>query len=117
MRIFFSILLLILAIGCEPTEPICDASFKINNVYSPDTLVFYCVRDFDNDTIIYLDSNVVGDLFVVDDSYFSIIGRRGSQTLNIIYVKDTISFPKVIGFCIYTDNCHVHIPKDLDTLK
>ena len=117
MRFVCFMFLLLGLWACEPNEVVCDASFQTNTVYSPDTLLFYCVRDFDNDTLIYLDSNLVGDLFVVDDSYFTIMGKHVSQTLNIIYQKDTVSYPKVIGFCIYTDNCHVHIPKDLDTLK
>ena len=113
-NIIYLLLSLILLSSCED-RIVCDTSLRYNRVYSPDTLVFYEVEDIDRDSIIYRDSNVIGDIPVIDDSYVSVIGSNNTVGLNIRY------FPKggnlhVIGFCAFGDDCHISIPRDLDTL-
>jgi hypothetical protein len=112
--IILSLLSMILFISCDD-KIVCDASLKYNTVYSPDTLIFYEVEDLDRDSIIYRDSNVIGDIPVIDDSYLSVIGSNNTVGLNIRY------FPKggnlhVVGFCAFSDDCHISIPRGLDTL-
>jgi hypothetical protein len=113
-NIIYLLLSLILLSSCDD-KIVCDASLKYSTVYSPDTLVFYEVEDIDRDSIIYRDSNVIGDIPVIDDSYLSVIGSNNTVGLNIRY------FPKggnlhVVGFCAFGDDCHISIPRDLDTL-
>ena len=107
-------LLLLVTLSCED-EIICDASFRTNTVYSPDTLEYYEVVDVDRDSIIYSDSNVIGNLPVIDDSYLSVIGTNNTVGLNIRYIPVNSNL-HVIGFCVYSDNCHVYTPNGLDTL-
>ena len=113
-NIIYSLLSLIILSSCED-RIVCDTSLRYNTVYSPDTLVFYEVEDIDRDSIIYRDSNVIGDIPVIDDSYLSVIGSNNTVGLNIRY------FPKgrnlyVIGFCAFSDDCHIRTPRGLDTL-
>ena len=65
--------LLFFLFSCED-EIICDASLRYNTVYSPDTLLYYEVVDIDRDSIIYSDSNVIGNIPVVSDwIYFTVV--------------------------------------------
>jgi len=107
--------LLFFLFSCED-EIICDASFRTNNVYTPDTLLYYEVVDIDRDSIIYSDSNVIGNLSVIDDSYFGVIGGNGFVGLNIRYTP-VGSHNHVVGLCAYSDNCHVYTPREFDTLR
>lgn len=106
--------LMFLLFSCED-DIICDASFKTNVVYSVDTLEYYEVVDIDRDSIIYSDSNVIGYLPVIDDSYLSVMGTNNNVGLNIRYIPLN-SYLHVIGFCAFSDNCHVSTPISLDTL-
>jgi len=106
--------LLVFLFSCED-QIICDASWRSNKVYSPDSLLYYEVVDMDRDSIIYSDSNVIGDLPVIDDSYLSVIGRNNTVGINIRYTPVN-SHLHVIGFCAHSDNCHVYTPSGLDTL-
>lgn len=113
-NIIYSLLSLIILSSCED-RIVCDTSLRYNTVYSPDTLVFYEVEDIDRDSIIYRDSNVIGDIPVIDDSYLSVIGTNNTIGLNIRYIPVN-SILHVIGFCSYSDNCHIYTPRTLDTL-
>jgi len=103
-----------LLISCED-QIVCDTSVKYNTVYSPGTLEYYEVIDIDRDSVIYSDSNVIGNLPVIDDSYLSVIGTDNTVGLNIRYIPVNSNL-HVIGFCVYSDNCHVYTPNGLDTL-
>ena len=107
-------LLLLVTLSCED-QIVCDASLRYNTVYSPDTLEYYEVIDIDRDSVIYSDSNVIGDLPVIDDSYLSVIGRNSTVGLNIRYIPVNSDL-HVIGFCGLSDNCHIYTPHTLDTL-
>ena len=111
---YFILPLIFLLISCED-QIVCDTSLRYNTVYSPDTLEYYEVIDIDRDSIIYSDSNVIGNLPVIDDSYLSVIGTNNTVGLNIIYIPVN-SHLHVIGFCSYSDNCHIYTPRTLDTL-
>ena len=111
---YFILPLMFLLISCED-HIICDASFRSNMVYSPDTLEYYEVTDVDRDSVIYSDSNVIGNLPVMDDSYLRVIGSNNNVGLNIRYIPVN-SYLHVIGFCAYSDNCHMYTPSGLDTL-
>ena len=104
-----------ITLSCED-EIICDASFRTNTVYSPDSLEYYEVVDIDKDSIIYSDSNVIGNIPVIDDSYFGIIGGNGFVGLNIRYTP-VGSHNHVVGLCAYSDDCHVYTPRGFDTLR
>jgi len=106
--------LLFFLFSCED-QIICDASFRTNMVYSPDSLEYYEVVDIDRDSIIYSDSNVIGDLPVIDDSYLSVIGRNSTVGLNIRYIPVNSNL-HVIGVCGLSDDCHIYTPRTLDTL-
>jgi hypothetical protein len=107
-------LLLLITLSCED-EIICDASFRTNKVYTPDTLEYYEVVDIERDSIIYSDSNVIGNIPVINDSYLSVIGRNNTVGLNIRYIPVNSNL-HVIGLCAYSDNCHIYTPRTLDTL-
>ena len=111
---YFILPLMFLLISCED-QIVCDTSVKHNTVYSPDTLEYYEVMDIDRDSVIYSDSNVIGDLPVIDDSYLSVIGTNNTVGLNIRYIPVNSNL-HVIGFCAYSDNCHIYTPRTLDTL-
>ena len=106
--------LLFFLFSCED-EIICDASFRTNNVYTPDTLLFYKVVDIDRDSIIYSDSNVIGIIPVIDDSYLNIIGRNNNVVLNIEYTPLNSNL-HVFSLSAYSDNCHIYTTRTLDTL-
>ena len=107
-------LLLLITLSCED-EIICDASFRTNNVYTSDTLLFYKVVDIDRNSIIYSDSNVIGVIPVIDDSYLSIIGRNKNIVLNIEYTPVNSNL-HVFSLSAYSDNCHIYTTRTLDTL-
>ena len=107
--------LLFLLFSCED-QIVCDASLRYNTVYSPDSLLYYEVVDILRDSIIYSDSNVIGNLPVIDDSYFGIIGGNGFVGLNIRYTP-VGSHNHVVGLCAYSDDCHVYTPRGFDTLR
>ena len=111
---YFILPLMFLLISCED-QIVCDASLRYNTVYSPDTLEYYEVIDVDRDSVIYSDSNVIGDIPVIDDSYLSVIGTNNTVGLNIRYIPVNSNL-HVIGFCAYSDNCHIYTPRTLDTL-
>ena len=111
---YFVLPLLFVLFSCED-EIICDASFRTNNVYTPDTLEYYEVVDIDRDSIIYSDSNVIGNIPVINDSYLSVIGRNNNVGLNIRFIPVNSNL-HVIGTCAYSDNCHIYTPRTLDTL-
>ena len=111
---YFILPLMFLMISCED-QIVCDTSVKYNTVYSPDTLEYYEVVDVDRDSVIYSDSNVIGNLPVIDDSYLRVIGSNNNVGLNIRY-NPVNSNLHVIGFCAYSDNCHMYTPSGLDTL-
>jgi len=113
-HIIYSLLSLIFLSSCEDGV-VCDTSVKYNTVYSPDTLVYYEVFDIGRDSIIYRDSNVIGDLPVINDSYLSVMGPNSSVGLNIRYYPRN-SHLHVIGFCALSDNCHVTTYNTFDTL-
>lgn len=115
MKYFLIPLLLLITLSCEDHTIICDTSLKYNTVYSPDTLEYYEVIDIDRDSIIYSDSNVIGNIPVIDDSYLSVIGTNEYVGLNIRYIPVNSNL-HVIGFCAHSDNCHVYTPITLDTL-
>ena len=117
MRLYIGLLLVFGFISCEPKTVICDTSFQVNTVYSPDTLIFYSVRDYDSGDLLYLDSNVVGDIFVIDDSYLSVMGKNEYKTINITYTQTDMFDAHVVGVCTWSDDCHVYISKNLDTLR
>ena len=106
--------LLFFLFSCED-EIICDASFRTNNVYTSDTLLFYKVVDIDRDSIIYSDSNVIGIIPVIDDSYLNIIGRNNNVVLNIEYTPLNSNL-HVFSLSAYSDNCHIYTTRTLDTL-
>ena len=106
--------LLFFLFSCED-EIICDASFRTNNVYTPDTLEYYEVVDIDRDSIIYSDSNVIGIIPVIDDSYLNIIGRNNNVVLNIEYTPLNSNL-HVFSLSAYSDNCHIYTTRTLDTL-
>lgn len=106
--------LLFFLFSCEDNI-VCDASLRYNTVYSPDSLLYYEVIDVDRDSIIYSDSNVISDIPVIDDSYLSVIGRNNTVGINIRYIPVNSNL-HVIGFCAYSDNCHIYTPRTLDTL-
>jgi hypothetical protein len=114
-NIIYSLLSLILLSSCEKDGVICDTSFRTNTVYSRDTLVYYEVEDMDRDSIIYSDSNVIGNIPIINDSYLSVIGRNNSVGLNIRLIPVNSNL-HVIGLCAYSDNCHIYTPRTLDTL-
>jgi hypothetical protein len=114
-NIIYSLLSLILLSSCEKDGVICDTSFRTNTVYSRDTLVYYEVEDMDRDSIIYSDSNVIGNIPIINDSYLSVIGRNSSVGLNIRLIPVNSNL-HVIGLCAYSDNCHIYTPRTLDTL-
>ena len=111
---YFILPLMFLMISCED-QIVCDTSIKYNTVYSPDTLEYYEVIDVDRDSVIYSDSNVIGDIPVIDDSYLSVMGTNEFVGLNIKYIPVNSNL-HVIGFCVHSDNCHVYTPIGLDTL-
>ena len=111
---YFVLPLLFFLFSCED-EIICDASFRTNNVYTPDTLEYYEVVDIDRDSIIYSDSNVIGNIPVIDDSYLSIIGRNNNIVLNIEYTPVNSNL-HVFSLSAYSDNCHIYTTRTLDTL-
>lgn len=111
---YFVLPLLFFLFSCED-EIICDASFRTNNVYTPDTLEYYEVVDIDRDSIIYSDSNVIGNIPVIDDSYLSIIGRNNNIVLNIKYTPVNSNL-HVFSLSAYSDNCHIYTTRTLDTL-
>lgn len=106
--------LLFFLFSCEDNI-VCDTSLRYNTVYSPDSLLYYEVIDIDRDSIIYSDSNVIGNIPVIDDSYLSVIGTNNTVGLNIRYIPVNSNL-HVIGFCSYSDNCHIYTPRTLDTL-
>ena len=112
---YFVLPLIFLLISCEKDGVICDTSFRTNTVYSRDTLIYYEVEDRDRDSIIYSDSNVIGNIPIIDDSYFGIIGGNGFVGLNIRVIPVNSNL-HVIGLCAYSDNCHIYTPRTLDTL-
>jgi hypothetical protein len=114
-NIIYSLLALILLSSCEKDAVICDTSFRTNTVYSRDTLIYYEVEDMDRDSIIYSDSNVIGNIPIINDSYLSVIGRNSSVGLNIRLIPVNSNL-HVIGLCAYSDNCHIYTPRTLDTL-
>jgi hypothetical protein len=114
-NIIYSLLALILLSSCEKDGVICDTSFRTNTVYSLDTLTYYEVEDTDRDSIIYSDSNVIGNIPVIDDSYLNVMGRNSTVGLNIRYTPKNRNL-YVVGLCANSDNCHVHTPHILDTL-
>ena len=111
---YFILPILFFLFSCED-EVICDASLKYNKVYTPDTLLYYEVVDIDRDSIIHSDSNVIGNIPVIDDSYLSVIGRNNTVGINIRYIPVNSDL-HVIGFCGLSDNCHIYTPHTLDTL-
>lgn len=112
---YIVLLLLFFLFSCD--DPIvCDTSLRYNTVYSPDTLLYYEVVDIDRDSIIYSDSNVIGNIPVIDDSYFGIIGGNGFVGLNIRYTP-VGSHLHVVGLCAYSDDCHVYTPRGFDILR
>ena len=111
---YFVLPLLFFLFSCED-EIICDASFRTNNVYTPDTLEYYEVVDIDRDSIIYSDSNVIGIIPVIDDSYLNIIGRNNNVVLNIEYTPLNSNL-HVFSLSAYSDNCHIYTTRTLDTL-
>ena len=111
---YFVLPLLFFLFSCED-EIICDASFRTNNVYTPDTLEYYEVVDIDRDSIIYSDSNVIGIIPVIDDSYLNIIGRNNNVVLNIEYTPLNSNL-HVFSLSAYSDNCHIYTTCTLDTL-
>jgi len=114
-NIVYSLFSLILLSSCEKDGVICDASFRTNTVYSLDTLIYYEVEDIDRDSIIYSDSNVIGDIPVINDSYLNVMGRNNTVGLNIRYTPKNRNL-YVVGLCANSDNCHVYTPRILDTL-
>ena len=111
---YFVLPLLFFLFSCED-EIICDASFRTNKVYAPDTLLYYKVVDIDRNSIIYSDSNVIGVIPVIDDSYLSIIGRNKNIVLNIEYTPVNSNL-HVFSLSAYSDNCHIYTTRTLDTL-
>jgi len=111
---YFVLPLLLFLFSCD--DPIvCDTSLRYNTVYSPDTLLYYEVVDIDRDSIIYSDSNVIGNIPVIDDSYLSIIGRNNNIVLNIEYTPVNSNL-HVFSLSAYSDNCHIYTTRTLDTL-
>lgn len=111
---YFVFLTLFLLYSCGD-RIVCDSSVKHITVYSPDTLLYYEVVDIERDSIIYSDSNVIGDLPLIDDSYLSVIGSNNTVGMNIRYISVNSNL-HVIGFCAWSDNCHINVPHTLDTL-
>lgn len=112
----FILIVLFPLFSCGDEEIICDASFRINTVYSPDTLEYYRVYEIGTDSTIFQDSNVFGNLLIVDDTYMNVIGRNGFSNLNIHYIPQN-SNSHFVGVCIWSDNCHVYVPRVLDTIR
>jgi len=114
-NIIYCLFSLILLSSCEKDGVICDMSFRTNNVYTSDTLLYYKVVDIDRDSIIYSDSSVIGIIPVIDDSYLSIIGRNNNVVLNIEYTPLNSNL-HVFSLSAYSDNCHIYTSRILDTL-
>lgn len=111
---YFVFLTLFLLYSCGD-RIVCDSSVKHITVYSPDTLLYYEVVDIERDSIIYSDSNVIGDIPLIDDSYLSVIGNNNTVGLNIRYTP-IFSNLHVVGLCAWSDNCHINVSRDFDTL-
>ena len=106
---------MILLSSCEKDGVICDTSFRTNTVYSRDTLIYYEVEDMDRDSIIYSDSNVIGNIPIIDDSYLSVIGSNNNVGLNIRVIPVNSNL-HVFSLSAYSDNCHIYTTHTLDTL-
>jgi hypothetical protein len=116
-RFLYSSLLPLLFISCDDSIT-CDNTFNSYNVFVKDSVQFIIVKDVTNDTIISVDSLVIGETEIINDNYFSKIGPDNTININTYYrfLKDTVD-TRIYAKCISTDKCHININPKLDTLK
>lgn len=111
------LLLPITLVSCED-KIICDTSFQSHYLYSEKTLEYIKIWDVDRGYVLFSDSNISGQIKLIDDSYFHMIGPNQSIGLNLQYhwLNDTV-YGRFVGLYAYTDDCHVQYQISYDTIK
>ena len=104
-------------LSCED-EIVCDTSVKSYYLYAKDTLEYVKIWDVDRENVLFSDSNISGQIKLIDDSYFNIVGPNQRINLNLQYryPNDTV-YGRFVGLCVYTDDCHVQYTLPYDTIK
>ena len=113
----FYLLLSITLVSCEE-KIICDTSFQSHYLYSEKTLEYIKIWDGDRGYVLFSDSNISGQIKLIDDSYFHMVGPNQRINLNLQYryPNDTV-YGRFVGLCVYTDDCHVQYKIPYDTIK
>lgn len=117
MNKLFYLLLSITLVSCDE-DIICDTSVKSYYLYADDTLEYVKIWDVDLGNVLFSDSNISGQIKLIDDSYFHMVGPNQRINLNLQYryPNDTVH-GRFVGLCLYTDDCHVRYSLPYDTIK
>jgi hypothetical protein len=117
MNKLFYLLLFLTIVSCKD-EIICDTSVKSYYLYAKDTLEYVKIWDVDRGNVLFSDSNISGQIKLIDDSYFHMVGPNQRINLNLQYhyPNDTV-YGRFVGLCVYTDDCHVQYAIPYDTIK
>ncbi len=103
MNKLFYLLLFLTIVSCKD-EIICDTSVKSYYLYAKDTLEYVKIWDVDRGNVLFSDSNISGQIKLIDDSYFHMVGPNQRINLNLQYryPNDTV-YGRFVGLCVYTD--------------
>jgi len=117
MNKLFYLLLSITLVSCKE-EIICDTSFQSHYLHSEKPLDYIKIWDVDRGYVLFSDSNISGQIKLIDDSYFHIVGPNQRINLNLQYryPNDTVH-GRFVDLCVYTDDCHVQYKIPYDTIK